>query len=127
MVTLEKRKGNMKNLFFILLIGISISLQAAVKANDDRAEGEKLFHTKSCTLCHKKNTASLGPSISEIAINYSGKEKQLFLFLKGKREPIVDPEKSHIMKGQLLKLKTLRDDKIKAITRYIITINDREF
>lgn len=118
----------MKKYYFVLTLLLTLSLQAqTVKSNDDRALGEKLFKSRGCTMCHKKDISSVGPSISNIADWYSGKERELFFFLKGKQPPIVNPNKSHIMKGQLLKLKILNDKKLKAITRYIITINDREF
>ena len=112
---------------YILLLTLSLNIfaQETVKANDNRALGLKLFKAKSCTMCHKKNTTSIGPTIEEIAVGYSGKEDALILYLKGKKKAIIKPRKAHIMKAQIIKLNTISDKKLKAIARYLITIKDR--
>ena len=118
----------MKNFYILLMLVIfSTSSFAVVKANDERAQGEKLFKKKGCVMCHKKETSSIGPSIVKIGKAYSGKEKQLYRFLKGKAKAKVDPKKAHVMSSQFTKLRALNDKKIKAIARYIVTISDREF
>ena len=121
-------KNLMKSpVIFLLSAVLYTSSFAAVKSNDERALGEKLFKTKGCTMCHKKNSSSIGPSIVSIEEVYSGKEKQLYRFLKGKGKAKVNPKKAHVMSAQFTKLKALNDTKIRAIARYIVTISDREF
>lgn len=115
-----------KILLCVVSILLAISSNASVIANDGRAQGEKLFKSKGCTMCHKKETASIAPSLVEIGKVYSGKERQLYKFLKAKGKAKINPKKAHVMRGQFIKLRALSDDKIKAIGRYIITISDRE-
>ena len=118
----------MKKLYYFVILMLLVSIShGAVNSNDQRKLGEKIFKLKSCTMCHKKDLNSFGPSIVKIAFEYSGKEKRLYEYLQGKKSAIIQPKKAKIMKGQLLKLKALDDKKVKAITRYIITISDREF
>ncbi len=111
----------------MMLMFTTIACSAVVKSNDERALGEKLFKSKGCTMCHKNDTDSVGPAIKSIGSAYSGKEKQLYNFLKGKGKAIVSPKKAHVMSSQFTKLRALNDEKIKAIARYIVTISDREF
>lgn len=115
-----------KRLLYAMPILLAISSYADVSANDERAQGEKLFKSKGCTMCHKKDTDSIAPSLVKIGNVYSGKERQLYTYLKGKSKAKVNPENANIMNGQFIKLRALSDDKIKAIGRYIVTISDRE-
>lgn len=114
-------------LVLVALVTSAYAGEASLNSNDERILGKELFKKKSCTMCHKKDLEGYGPSLTKIAFEYSGKEKQLYDYLQGKSEAIIRPKKATIMKGQLLKLEILSDHKIKAITRYIITISDREF
>lgn len=117
----------MKTFLIICAFVFTLNAQDVVKSNDNRELGFKLFKAKGCTMCHKKNTTSIGPTIEEIAVGYSGKEPELISYLKGKGPAIIQPNKAHVMKAQFIKLNTISDKKIKAIARYIITIKDREF
>lgn len=117
----------MKTLLLILFVITNVFAQDVVKANDNRAQGLELFKSKGCVMCHKKNTTSIGPTIEEIALGYSGLEDELVQYLKGSGVAIINPNKAYIMKAQTIKLNTISDDKLKAIARYIITIKDREF
>lgn len=114
---------------YLLFFALTVSLlgQEVVKSNDNRKLGLQLFKAKGCSMCHKKNTTSIGPTIEEIALGYSGKESELISYLKGKGPAIIKPEKAHVMKAQFIKLNTINDRKIRALARYIITIKDREF
>ena len=117
----------MKKLLLIFAMSLTLFGQDVVKANDNRALGAKLFKSKGCAMCHKQNTTSIGPTIEDIALGYSGKEEELAAYLRGKGPAIIMPEKAYVMKGQIIKLNTISDTKLKAIARYIITIKDREF
>lgn len=118
----------MKKILFLFSTFIFVtSSYAVVDSNDERALGEELFKKLKCTMCHKKSTKSIGPTIEEVGKKYSGLERQLFMYLQGKSHPIVNPAKAYTMNAQLLKLKSLNKKKIKAISRYIVTISDREF
>ncbi len=117
----------MKKLILFLIVSLTAFSQEVVKSNDNRALGLKLFKSKGCVMCHKKNTRSIGPTIEEIALGYSGKEDELVQYLRGKGKAIIQPKKAHVMKAQFIKLNTISDKKIKAIARYIVTIKDREF
>lgn len=95
--------------------------------NDGRQNGKQLFSSKGCTMCHKKDIRSVGPSIETIAIRYSGKENQLIAYLNGTGKAIVEPGRDSVMRPQLTKIRSLRPSDKRDIARYIITIMDREF
>ena len=113
-------------LFFIFLL-LSSSLFSSVISNDQRDLGKKIFKQKNCVMCHKLDTSINAPSIKKMGKVYSGKERKLYNFLIGKRKPLINTNKSNIMKGQLSRIRSLNNKKIKAIARYIVTIDDREF
>lgn len=117
----------MKIFLLIFFVITNIFAQDVVKANDNRALGFELFKSKGCVMCHKKNITSIGPTIEEIALGYSGLEDELIQYLKGSGVAIINPEKAYIMKAQIIKLNTISDEKLKSIARYLITIKDREF
>jgi cytochrome c551/c552 len=115
-----------KMMLFFILVSFAFCYEP-VKSNDNRALGLKLFKAKGCVMCHKKSKLSIGPSIEQIAMGYSGKEMELIYYLQGKREAIISPSKAHIMQAQFLKLNSINEKKIRAIARFIVTIKDREF
>lgn len=117
----------MKRIILFSLISINVFSQDVVNSNDSRALGLKLFKSKGCAMCHKKNTLSIGPTIEEISDGYSGKEDDLIRYLKGKGEAIIQPQKAYIMQAQFIKLNAISEKKTRAIARYIVTIKDREF
>jgi cytochrome c len=84
-------------------------------------EGETIFKSQGCMLCHKKTSSSkVNPSLTEIATAYQGKEEQLIQYLKGESEAIVKPEKSRMMKRQIEKTKKLSEADLKALVDFIL-------
>jgi cytochrome c len=84
-------------------------------------EGETIFKSQGCMLCHKKDSSSkVNPSLTEISQAYQGKDEQLMKYLKGESEAIVRPEKSRVMKRQIEKTKKLSDADRKALTDFLL-------
>lgn len=84
-------------------------------------EGETIFKSQGCMLCHKKeSTSKVYPSLAEISKAYQGKEEQLLRYLQGDSEAIVRPEKSHLMKRQIEKTKKLSQADLKALVDYFL-------
>ena len=102
----------MKKLLAILVLVGGVSFAA---------DGEKIFKSKGGASCHQPAADTVGPSLKKIAQAYAGKEDQLIKFLKGETSAIVDPAKAAIMKAQLVSVKSLSDDKLKALAQYILS------
>ena len=84
-------------------------------------EGETIFKSQGCMLCHKKeSTSKVNPSLAEIATAYQGKEEQLIKYLKGESEAIVRPERSKLMKRQIEKTKMLSEADLKALVDFLL-------
>ena len=96
-------------------------LSVAFVASSFANEGEQIFKSKGCVACHKATVNTVGPSLKKIASAYAGKEADLVAYLKGNHPAIVDPKKAIMMKSQLNKLKSLSEDKIKALADYILS------
>ena len=87
--------------------------------------GEKLFADKTCTTCHFKDKKVIGPSILDINKIYAEKNADLFEFLKGNLEPIVDkdPIQVSIMKANLDGfVKDLTDKELNALKIYMLSV-----
>ena len=99
-----------------------------VEKNDNSgliALGEKLFAEKTCTTCHLKDKKVIGPSIIEINKTYTKKKADLFAFLKGDLEPIIDtdPIQISIMKANLDSfVKDLSDKELNALKAYMLSV-----
>jgi len=91
--------------------------QAAATGKD----GKTLFTDSGCVACHKEAQKSIGPSLKDIAAAYAGKEDQMFNFLKGKGEAIVDPPQFAVMQPNLEITKKMADQDVKAIVDYIMS------
>ncbi len=83
------------------------------------ADGSAIFKSKGCASCHQPSADTVGPSLKKIAKAYAGKEDQLVKFLKGQSNPVVWPNKFPIMKAQLTMVKSLPDDQLKALAKFI--------
>ena len=84
-------------------------------------EGESIFKSQGCMLCHKKESSSkVNPSLTDIFQAYQGKEEQLVKYLKGESEAIVRPEKSKMMNRQIEKTKKLSDADLKALVDFLL-------
>ena len=85
-------------------------------------DGEAIFKSQGCMLCHKKQSSSkVNPSLTDISQAYQGKEEQLIKYLEGESEAIVKPEKSGMMKRQIEKTKNLSDADRKAMADFILS------
>lgn len=85
--------------------------------------GGKLFHKKSCTMCHKEKITRIGPSLKTIAKAYKGDQKALILYLQRKSKAKLHNDRASIMKSQLTKLRILSEQQYKDISSYILSIN----
>jgi len=83
--------------------------------------GKALFQQKGCTACHQSDKDSVGPALKKIASAYKGKESDLIKFLKGQEKSIVDPAKESVMKPNLNTTKSMKDDELKALAKYILS------
>lgn len=82
--------------------------------------GQELFDgAGNCFACHKPDQKIIGPSIEEIAKIYKEKNADIVSFLKGKEEPIVDPDLFETMKTNFAITKKMPDEDLKAIEAYI--------
>ncbi|MDY0117384.1 MAG: c-type cytochrome [Sulfurimonadaceae bacterium] len=107
-----------------LILGLSLStiFLANIFAQDSQ-NGEALFEEKGCTVCHKLDMDTVGPSIKNIAYVYAGKEMNMLTYLKGQGTPIVDPARAPVMNPQLIKLRTMFEEDLHAISTYILNSN----
>ena len=88
-------------------------------------KGKEIFEKKGCTLCHKVKKDTIGPSVMTIATAYAGKESSLVPYLSSQGTPIVYPDRAPVMNPQLAKIKTLSEEKMKALATYLISASDR--
>lgn len=106
----------------------TVSSNTPIEENTNKeliALGEKLFADKTCTTCHLKDKKVIGPSILDINKIYAEKNADLFDFLKGKLEPIVDtdPVQVSIMKANLDGfVKDLTDKELNALKVYMLSV-----
>lgn len=113
-----------------IIVGLSVStlFLCNVWAQDISAKrGQEIFEAKGCVACHKDNVDTIGPSLSTIARGYIGKEKELLSYLRGQAPAIIDPARAPVMDPQLVKIRTLFDPDMQALTTYMISANDRPF
>lgn len=105
--------------FSIWIISAVCILAISTAYADD---GEAIFKSQGCMLCHKKQSSSkVNPSLTDISQAYQGKEEQLIKYLNGESEAIVKPEKSGMMKRQIEKTKNLSDADRKAMADFILS------
>lgn len=110
----------MKQMFIWIFFAVCIAATNSAMAND----GERLFKSQGCLLCHKKDNAStMNPSLTEISRAYHGKEDQLIKYLRGDAEAIVRPKQSGLMKRQVEKTKKLSDADLKSLAGYLLHQN----
>ncbi|TDD99701.1 c-type cytochrome [Flavobacterium cellulosilyticum] len=82
--------------------------------------GNEIFHGKgACIACHKTDEKLVGPSLQNIASIYKEKNGDMVAFLKGEKDPIVDPEQYELMKPNLELTKTFSDEELKALEAYV--------
>ena len=107
----------MKKLIWAVVIGVIL---AAVSAAAE--DGGSIFKANGCISCHRPTSSSkVNPSLTDIAQAYKGKEDQLLSYLKGESNPIVRPEKAHIMKKHVKQTKALSDQDRKALADFLLS------
>ena len=110
----------------IILSALSFSILlsnsfASDKEKPKEIDGKAIFQSKGCSACHQVDKDSVGPSLKKIADVYKEKEADLIKFLKGEGKAIVDPAKEAIMKPQINTTKSMKDDELKALVKYILS------
>ncbi len=105
--------------FILLVLSATLFARDSFKMQND-LDGGDIFDSKGCTVCHDVKMERIAPSLQYISTIYQRDENALVSFLKGERSAIVYPENASTMQPQLLKLKSLYDDEIRALARYII-------
>ncbi len=103
----------MMRIFFVFITVLGISFSSF------GISGIGIFNRKGCGVCHKENINTIGPSVKEISRAYKGKEKSLKEFLRGKREPILEPDENSLMKKFIKKTKNLSEKELDAIVKYL--------
>jgi cytochrome c len=106
-----------------IVLGLSVAILLLTDTSAQEIEGEGLFESKGCVLCHKKDDDTIGPSLRTIATVYAGREMELLTYLKGQSAPIVDPARASVMNPQLVKIRTLFEEDLHAISMHIINSN----
>lgn len=89
--------------------------------NEKPIDGKIIFQQKGCTACHGPNL--IGPTVEKIASAYKGKENDLIKFLKGEGKAIVNPENESWMKAQIKRTKSMSDEELKALVKFILSSN----
>ncbi len=113
---------------FILIISAILFESCKNETNSNVANaaekelfGKELFEGKgNCIACHQPEQKIIGPSIQEIATIYKDKKASIALFLQEKSEPIVDPSQYEIMKTNFSITKSMSDEELKALEKYMI-------
>ena len=103
---------------YLALVIFTILLLSGLEAKAE--DGEDVFKSLRCGICHKVDTGKTNPSLMEIAQAYKGKESRLISYLQGESDPLVKPEKGGIMKGYIKKTKTLPDEERKSLADFIL-------
>ncbi len=97
-------------------------VKEVAEVKSEAAKGKELFTSKGCVACHQVDTKVVGPALKNIAKTYADKKGNIFDFLRGKSNAIVDtdPAQVAIMKANITgMLKDMKDDEIKAVVDYI--------
>ncbi len=113
----------MKRILLFLFLSLNFTFAQNPFQTQNSLSGGGIFDSKGCTMCHDVSMEKMGPSLQFISTVYMGDEDTLVSYLKGEREPIVRPQNASIMKPQLLKIRTLYEDEVRALARYILETN----
>ncbi|MDQ1340056.1 MAG: cytochrome c [Campylobacterota bacterium] len=103
------------------LIFIGAFLICSSLFGDSREKGKEIFLSYDCKMCHQDKAETVGPSLDKIGMFYSGKENDLVSYLKGQKKAIIYPERAAAMDPQLIKIRHLMDDEVRALARYLST------
>ncbi len=109
-----------------LIFGLSITATLFLtSAAADNTAGKNIFEAKGCVLCHKKDVDTIGPSIKTIGKSYTGKISGLITYLKGQGTPVVDPARAAVMNPQLIKIRTLSEEDMRALAEHFLSLSER--
>ena len=109
----------MKATSVIIFILLCLLAAAAFSAEN---QGQEIFKSKGCFLCHKQNsTSGTIPSLPELANAYKGKKEQLIQYFKGEAHPIIHPKRAATMKRQIEKTKAMSDPERTALADFILS------
>ncbi len=121
----------MKIIFtFLFCLFLLISCQKKENISIDttvveKRSGKELFENLgNCATCHKIEDNNTGPGLKTIAKIYKEKKGNMVAFLKEEAQPIVDTEKYLTMKINLGFTKSLSDEDLKEIERYILEFDN---
>jgi len=109
-------------LIFSLSLTTTLFLTNAVAEN---AVGKSIFEAKGCVMCHKPDVDTIGPSIKTIGKSYTGKISGLITYLKGQGAPVVDPARAPVMNPQLVKIRTLSEEDMRALAEHLLSLSER--
>jgi cytochrome c len=94
---------------------------------EERVSGSRIYEQRACGACHARSmdqtVYGLGPSLTQIAEAYEGREDQLVRFLQGAHEPILDAAREPrfpVMHGQIVKLKDLSEAELRELVNHIL-------
>jgi cytochrome c len=117
----------MKYYFIILVIFLSsckketnTTFDSTQPAEETSLSGETVFIQNNCAACHKTDQKIIGPSLQEIAKIYKSQNADMVAFLREEAEPIVDPTMYESMKINLQITKTMSDEELKSLEKYIL-------
>lgn len=101
--------------------------RAALSKDSQIFLGNRLFSEKTCVTCHDVHKSTVGPSVKEIMDVYQAKNGDIFEFLKGRAEPILDttPEQVAIMQANINGfLQDISDEELKTIATYMQHVDE---
>ena len=103
--------------FIPVIVMLTLVMQTAeIKAEN----GKAVFESLHCGICHKADKGKSNPSLTEISKAYNGDENGIISYLRGEAEPIVNKERSSVMKRYIEKTGSLSPDDLKSLVEYIL-------
>ncbi|MEN8146741.1 MAG: c-type cytochrome [Campylobacterota bacterium] len=109
-----------------LILGLSITTTLFLtSAAAENTTGKSIFEAKGCVMCHKPDVDTIGPSLKTIGKSYMGKISGLITYLQGQGTPIVDPARAPVMNPQLVKIRTLSEEDMRALAEHLLSLSER--
>jgi cytochrome c551/c552 len=107
--------------FLNAVIPIIPILALVLQSPDIKAEdGRTVFESLRCGICHKADEGKSNPSLAEISKAYNRDEARLTVYFRGEAEPVVNKEKSGLMKRYIEKTKALSREDLKSLVGYVL-------
>lgn len=110
----------MNRLCFCVLSIAALALLSILASQSGATDGKAVFESLHCGSCHKPDIEKTGTSLKQVARTY-GDQSKLVAYLEGKSEPIIEPEKQAVMRGQLKKIAKLTGEERQALADYILS------